>query len=185
MAGTSHYRIDYSALAEFRYEIRRFLNFSEKMSQSAGLEPKQHQALLALKGLPSAAEATVTVLAERLLLRHNSAVELADRLEARGLLQRATSPTDARQVLLRLTPHGNRALEKVSRPHRMALQATGPLLIRALQLVLQRASHKIPVGRARRRSKPSAAMQPAAARNGLPRQRARQHPVTPPGKGDR
>jgi len=185
MPGASRYRIDYSALAQFRYEIRRFLNLSEKMSQSAGLEPKQHQALLALRGLPPAAEATVSALAGRMLLRHNSVVELADRLEARGLLRRAVSPTDARQVLLQLTPRGNRALEKVSRPHQMALQTTGPLLISALQVVLQRASRKTAGARARRRIKHSAATQPAIAKRALPRRGTRQLPVTPQKKGER
>jgi DNA-binding MarR family transcriptional regulator len=185
MTGASHYRIDYAALAQFRYEIRRFLNFSEKMSQSAGLEPKQHQALLALKGLPPAAEATVSALAGRMLLRHNSAVELADRLESRGLLRRAVSPFDARQVLLQLTPRGNRALEKVSRPHQMALQTTGPLLISALQVVLQRASRKTPSGHSHRRIKASTATQPAIAQHALPRRGTRQRPVTPQKKEDR
>jgi DNA-binding MarR family transcriptional regulator len=142
MAKTSREKVDYAALAQFRYEIRRFLSFSEGMSQSAGLEPQQHQALLALRGLPSAADATISALAERMLLRHNSAGELADRLEARGLLRRAPSPTDARQVLLQLTPRGNRALEKVSRPHRARLQTAGPLLIGALQVVLRHASRR-------------------------------------------
>jgi DNA-binding MarR family transcriptional regulator len=142
MARTSSSRIDYAALADFRYEIRRFLNFSEKMSHAARLEPQQHQALLALKGLPPAADATVSALAERMLLRHHSAGELADRLEARGLLRRAPSTKDARRVLLQLTPRGNRALEKVSRPHRARLQIAGPLLINALQTVLRHASHK-------------------------------------------
>jgi DNA-binding MarR family transcriptional regulator len=150
MAKTSRDRIDYAALAQFRYEIRRFLNFSETMSLSAGLEPQQHQALLALRGLPSAAEATVSVLADRMLLRHNSAVELADRLEARHLLQRVPSATDARQVLLQLTPRGNRALEKVSRPHRARLQTAGPLFISALQAVLRHASRRKTRGRAKR-----------------------------------
>jgi DNA-binding MarR family transcriptional regulator len=184
MTGASQYRIDYTALAQFRYEIRRFLNLSEKMSQSTGLEPKQHQALLALKGLPPAAEASVSALAGRMLLRHNSAVELADRLESRGLLRRAVSPTDARQVLLQLTPRGNRALEKVSRPHQMALQTTGPLLISALQVVLQRASRKTARGRAQCHIRPRAATQLAITQRALPRRGTRQRPVTPQKKGD-
>lgn len=77
--------IDYQALAEFRFEIRRFLNFSEQIARAAGLEPQQHQALLAIKGLPEHRTATVGVLAERLLIQHHSAVELVNRLETKGL----------------------------------------------------------------------------------------------------
>jgi DNA-binding MarR family transcriptional regulator len=85
-----------------------------------------------------------------MLVRHHSAVELADRLEARGLLRRAPSAIDARRVLLQLTPRGNRFLEKVSRPNRAELQTTGPLLISALQAVLRHASRKAVHGRAKR-----------------------------------
>ena len=74
--------VDYRGLADFRFEIRRFLNFSERLAHAAGVEPQQHQALLAIKGLPPHRVATIGVLAERLLIQHHSAVELANRLEA-------------------------------------------------------------------------------------------------------
>ena len=99
--------IDYQAIAEFRFEIRRFLHSSERIARAAGLEPQQHQALLAIKGLPAHRAATVGVLAERLLLQHHSAVELVNRLETKGLLRRARGANDRRSVLL--TP---RAAEK-------------------------------------------------------------------------
>jgi DNA-binding MarR family transcriptional regulator len=128
--------IDYQALAGFRYEIRRFLNFSENAARAAGIEPQQHQALLALKGLPPALPATVGMLAERLQIRHHSAVELSRRLEAKGLLERTRSHSDAREVLLRVSARGERLLERLSLSHRDELRTAGPRLIEALHLVV-------------------------------------------------
>src|ERR1700731_4491393 len=93
--------IDYTALADFRYEIRRFLNFSETAARAAGIEPHQHQALLAIKGLPARQIATVGALAERLQIQHHSAVELTNRLESKGLIRRSRGQADRREVLLR------------------------------------------------------------------------------------
>jgi DNA-binding MarR family transcriptional regulator len=73
MKNPSPRAIDYQALADFRYEIRRFLSFSERLVRAAGLEPQQHQALLAIKGLPTHRIATIGVLSERLLIQHHSA----------------------------------------------------------------------------------------------------------------
>ncbi len=92
------HQYDYQALAEFRYEIRRFLNFSERLVRAAGIEPQQHQALLAIKGLPAHRIATIGVLAERLLIQHHSAVELVNRLEANGMLRRARGEVDRREA---------------------------------------------------------------------------------------
>src|SRR6266571_9280941 len=97
---------DYQALAEFRYQIRRFMRFSEQMARSAGLEPQQHQLLLAIKGLPEGRRAIIGELAERLQLQHHSVVELVDRLEERGFVQRNRDEGDQRRVLVRLTPAG-------------------------------------------------------------------------------
>ena len=133
---TDRHAIDYRALAGFRYEIRRFLNFSENAARAAGIEPQQHQALLALEGLPSAMPATVGALAERLQIRHNSAVELSRRLEAKGLVVRTRSRADAREVLLRVTPRGERLLERLSLAHRDELGTAGPRLIDALRSVI-------------------------------------------------
>ncbi len=127
---------DYRALAEFRHQIRRFLRFSEQAAREAGLEPQQHQALLALKGLPPGRPPTVRELAERLQIQHHSAVELVDRLVERGLLCRARHEQDRRQVLLRLTPSGEALLRDLSRHHRAELHAAGPALARALEAVL-------------------------------------------------
>jgi DNA-binding MarR family transcriptional regulator len=134
--------MDFQALAEFRFEMRRFVNFSEQSARAAGLEPQHHQALLALTGLPGGERRTIGALAGRMQLRHNSAVELVDRLEARGLLHRIPSPFDGREVLLRLSSRGERVLEKLSRQHRAELQSAGPQLIRALQAVIRHAERR-------------------------------------------
>src|SRR5213593_3847001 len=95
---------EYRALAEFRHALRRFLAFSAEAARAAGLEPRQHQLLLALRGLSEGAEPTVGALAEQLGIRHHSAVELVDRMEARALVKRARGVTDRRRVLVRLAP---------------------------------------------------------------------------------
>jgi len=74
---------DYRGLGEFRYQIRRFLRFSEQVAREAGIEPQQHQLLLAIKGLPEGVVASISILAERLQIQHHSAVELVDRLVER------------------------------------------------------------------------------------------------------
>ena len=131
------------ALGEFRYRLRRFLNFSERAARAAGLEPQQHQALLAVKGLPRG-RATVGALAERLQIQHHSAVELVDRLEARRLVHRSRNSADRREVLVRLTSQGERLLGELSSPHRAELRSAGPALLRALRTVIsqpRRAGH--------------------------------------------
>jgi DNA-binding MarR family transcriptional regulator len=130
---TARRDVDYQALADFRYEIRRYLNFSEQLARSAGIEPHQHQALLAIKGLPEMAKPTVGVLAERLQIQHHSAVELSDRLEANGLIRRVRSRSDRREVLLRLTRKAERLVRVLSMPYRAELHAAGLRLSHALQ----------------------------------------------------
>jgi DNA-binding MarR family transcriptional regulator len=129
----------YRALAEFRHQIRLFLHFSEEASRAHGLEPQQHQLLLALKGLPSGQEATITRIAERLQIRHHSAVELVDRLAEKGAVAREVDAADRRAVLVRLTPSGERILRKLSIAHQSELSAAGPALRDALDEVLQHA----------------------------------------------
>jgi DNA-binding MarR family transcriptional regulator len=130
--------IDYTALADFRYEIRRFLIFSENAARAAGIEPHQHQALLVIKGLPLNHIATVGVLAERLQIQHHSAVELTDRLESKGLIRRARSQTDRREVLLGLTLRGEKLLKKLTVAHRAELQSMGPKLLAVLESAIAR-----------------------------------------------
>ena len=128
--------MNYRALAECRYEIRRFLNFSEQAARAAGIAPQQHQALLAIKGLPVGLRATVGVLADRLQIQPHSAVELMNRMETKGLLRRRRSETDRREVLLRLTVRGERLLRELSLPHQAELRSAGPALLRALKAVI-------------------------------------------------
>jgi DNA-binding MarR family transcriptional regulator len=130
--------VDYGALSDFRYEIRRFLNFSEGAARAAGVEPQQHQALLAIKGRPAELDTTVGVLAERLQIRHHSAVELSGRLETRGLIRRLRQGTDKRQVQLQLTARAERLLTKLSLTHRDELRSAEPRLIRALSRAVAR-----------------------------------------------
>ena len=132
MGNQAPHGIDYHALAEFRYDIRRFLNFSEGTVHAAGIEPQQHQAMLAIKGLPAHRVATVGVLAERLLIQHHSAVELVNRLEAKGLIRRARGIADRREVVLTLSARGERVLKHLTQPHRAELKSAAPKLIRAL-----------------------------------------------------
>ena len=138
MPKTLRSRIDYAALADFRYEIRRFLNFSEQAARAAGIEPQQHQALLAIKGRPAGFATTVGVLAERLQVRHHSAAELSRRLETRGWIRRSRSGPDRREVRLHLTPRAEKLLGKLSLAHQDELRGIEPRLARALSRAVAR-----------------------------------------------
>ena len=124
---------DYASLAELRYQIRRFLHFSEQAARKAGLEPRQHQLMLALKGLPTGVRPRIGELAERLQVRHHSAVELVNRLSAGGYVRRHRGGEDGREVLLSLTPKGEKVLRDLSLHHRAELRMRGPALIEALR----------------------------------------------------
>lgn len=139
---------EYEALAGFRSTLRQFLAFSESAARSAGLTPRQHQALLAVKGSPGAADATVGDLARRLGVRHHSAVGLVDRLAAVGLLARETSVADRRRVQLSLTARGGRVLEGLAAAHREELREVAPRLEELLA-----ALESGPLGRSRRRAR--------------------------------
>ncbi|HWP58392.1 MAG TPA: MarR family transcriptional regulator [Candidatus Acidoferrales bacterium] len=127
---------DYRALAEFRHRLRRFLRFSEEAARKAGLEPQQHQLLLAVKGLPRGHKATIGVLAERLQIQHHSAVELVDRLVERGLVRRFRDPSDRRQVFVRLRPGGEKILRELSIYHLAELSVVGPDLVKVLKTLI-------------------------------------------------
>ena len=119
---------DYEVLAEFRYLLMRFAAFSEQAAQAAGLAPRQHQALLAIKGYPGGGEVTIGDLAERLGIRHHSTVGLVDRLVSRGYLARRADPHDRRRTFLSLTASGEEALAGLSAAHREELRRVAPLL---------------------------------------------------------
>lgn len=121
-------KTQYETLAAFRYVLRRFIHFSEQAAETVGLTPQQHQAMLAIKGFPGRDCVTVGELAERLQLRHHSAVGLIDRMVAEKLVERELSPEDRRKVLIRLTAAGNKKLEKLSAVHRRQLKHVGPQL---------------------------------------------------------
>ena len=108
---------DLRALAAFRYELRCFLAFSEQAARAAGIEPQQHQLLLAVAGLPEGRRPNIRTLAERLCVQHHTTVALVDRLEQRGLLERERSTEDKREVLLRLTAAGDELLQRLSLAH--------------------------------------------------------------------
>jgi len=128
---------DYQALAELRYQIRRFLRFSEQAARSAGLEPQQHQLLLALKGLPVGQRPRIGELAERLQIRHHSAVELVNRLGRGGYVRRKRGEQDRREVLLELTARGEKVLRDLSLHHRAELRTQGKVLVSALKRAMQ------------------------------------------------
>lgn len=127
---------DLRALAEFRYELRCFVAFSERAARAAGIEPQQHQLLLAVAGLPAGGRPNIRTIAERLCVQHHTAVALVDKLEARGLVRRERSTEDKREVLLRLTSAGSELLQELSRQHRQHLQTVGPEMVAALGAIL-------------------------------------------------
>jgi DNA-binding MarR family transcriptional regulator len=127
----------YRALAEFRYQIRRFLHFSEEQVRGLGMEPQQHQLLLTIKGLPPEARATIGELASRLQLKHHSVVELVNRLESRRYVVRSTGKRDRREVMVRLTVSGSSILRKLSLAHHEELEKAGPALAQALRSLMK------------------------------------------------
>src|ERR1700739_2458202 len=132
---------DYTSLAELRYQIRCFLFFSEQAARAAGLEPRQHQLLLSLKGLPEGARPTIGEGAERLQIQHHSAVELVNRLSAAGYVRRHRGGDDRREVLLTLTPRGEKVLRDLSLHHRAELRSAGPALVAALRRAMGGTRH--------------------------------------------
>lgn len=128
---------DYQALADFRFQIRRFLHFSEQVVKQAGLERGQYQLMLAIKGIPPGVRPRIRELATRLQIRHNSAVELVNRLEAGGFVHRSRAQDDRREVLLALTPKGEKVLAELALHHHEELRSSGPALVTALRRIMQ------------------------------------------------
>lgn len=140
MITTRRSSIDYRALADFRHEIRRFLRVSEDAARAAGLEPQQHQVLLAIKGAPHGSMATIAWLAERLQVRHHSLVGLVDRLTHRGLVERSRDPGDQRRVIVTLTDAGQAILHDLSVFHQDEIRARAPGLLKAMTAIVHGAA---------------------------------------------
>jgi DNA-binding MarR family transcriptional regulator len=136
--------VDYGTLAEFRYQLRKFLAFSETAAQQSGLTPQQHQALLAIKGFSDSEPISVGELARFLLIRHHTAVELMDRMTKLGLLSRVVDADDGRRVLVKLTRKGEQKLRTLSKIHFEELASASPALTRILKS-FQRAQLRWPV----------------------------------------
>jgi len=116
---------DYQALAAFRYALRQFLQFSEEQARRGGVSPQQYLAMIAVRGHPGGDRVTVSDLAERLRIRHHSAVGLIDRMVAQGLMVRQPGQGDRRQVFVTLTDRGAELLEPLAAAHRDQLQRIG------------------------------------------------------------
>jgi len=127
---------EYMALAEFRYQIRRYLRHMEEIAREVGHNPQQYQVLLAIKGLPKGKSPTISAIAERMQLNHNSMVELVDRCEERGLLHRARSAADRRQVTLAITPEGEALMRQQAAGARQELRTIGPILSESIQRLI-------------------------------------------------
>jgi DNA-binding MarR family transcriptional regulator len=128
-------------LAEFRFELRCFLQFSETAALEAGLLPRQHQLLLQVAGAPEGTTVTIAYVAERLGSKHNSAVELVDRSESEGLLVRTKDAADKRRAILRLTRKGKLLLGRLASDHARELNELAPRLAKTLKNI-SRYSHK-------------------------------------------
>ncbi|HLZ12876.1 MAG TPA: MarR family transcriptional regulator [Candidatus Acidoferrum sp.] len=139
---------EYRALAELRYRIRQFLREGDDTAYSQGLEPQQYQMLLAIRGMNDGELATIGTLAERLAIKHHSAVELIDRLEKRGYVKRVRDKDDRRQVHVLLLGRGEKALASVVEERISELRASGSKLVAAIQSLLKpNRSSKIRAGR--------------------------------------
>jgi DNA-binding MarR family transcriptional regulator len=130
---------EYEVLAAFRYTLRHFLSFSEAAAAEVGLAAQQYQALLAIRGCPGRDALTINELANVLLIKHNSAVGLVDRLESEGLVKRSIAPEDRRKVNVRLTRKGVRVFERLAVVHRDELRRIGPKLGEFLEYFSQQA----------------------------------------------
>ena len=129
---------DYQALAEFRFQIRKFLRFSEQAVRAAGVEPGQYQLMLAIKGIPEGVRPRIRELAGQMHIQHHSAVELINRLERGGYVRRERAQDDRREVLLALTAKGERVLEELARHHHEELRSAVPGLVAALRRLMPR-----------------------------------------------
>jgi DNA-binding MarR family transcriptional regulator len=131
------WEIEYAALAELRYRIREFVRGSDEAARAAHLEPQQYQLLLAVRACPNRWDTTIRHLADRLHLKHHSVVGLVDRLEKHGYVRRERGGPDQRHVLVKLLPHGQRALERVVRERLHEVRESGHALVSAIAAILE------------------------------------------------
>jgi len=123
-------------LAEFRYRLRRFLSFSETASEAVGVSAQQYQVLQVVAAVPAGQESSISYIAERMVVRHNSAVELVDRAEKAGLVRRVTDESDHRRSLVEITGRGAEVLSQLVAQHLIEVAAEGPELVRTLQRLI-------------------------------------------------
>ncbi|HZR32740.1 MAG TPA: MarR family transcriptional regulator [Terriglobales bacterium] len=128
---------EYRTLAEFRYQLACFLRRRAEAGRAVGIEPTQYQLMLAIKGLPSGQQPTITAIAQRLQIAHHTAIAIIAKLEFRGLLHRQRDANDRRVVLVSLTPRGERTLERLVIYSFKELRSEGPALLRSLTSVLR------------------------------------------------
>lgn len=123
-------------LAEFRFQLRRFLHVSQAAAEQMGLHNQQYQMLQCVGGMPEDMAPTIANVAKRMLLKHNSTVELVDRTIEQGMLRRSGDAADHRRILLHVTPQGEHVLATLSTFHTRELEQSGPELVRALDEIL-------------------------------------------------
>jgi DNA-binding MarR family transcriptional regulator len=145
MSDRAHRRVDYAALADLRYQLRRFLRRREVAAREAGLEPQQYLVLLQVKGLETRCPPTIGALAERLQIRHHAVVQLVDRLARRDMVARSRLGSDGRAVVVRLRPAGEAVLRRLALYSIAELETEGPALVAFLRRLLGKST------RARRR----------------------------------
>lgn len=131
-------------LAEFRFQLRRFLHVSQGAAEQMGLRHQQYQLLQCVGGMPDAMAPTIANVAARMFLKHNSAVELVDRTIEQKLLRRLDDAADHRRILLSMTPLGERILASLAVFHTRELEQLGPELVRALDHILSSSARKAP-----------------------------------------
>ena len=132
--------VDYQTLADLRYQIRRFLRIRELAARAAGIEPQQYLLLLQVKGLEGREAATIGVLAGRLQIRHHAVVQLVDRLEQRGMVERRRDRADRRAVIVALRPEGEAVLRRLALHSVAELKAEAPALVRSLTRLVARSA---------------------------------------------
>jgi DNA-binding MarR family transcriptional regulator len=151
MASVRRSRVDYARLADLRYQLRRFLGRREEAARSAGVEPQQYAVLLQLKGLEGRRSVTIGALAERLQIRHHSAVELVDRLVERRLVDRRRNGHDGRAVEVALRPAGEAVLRRLALYSTAELTSDGPELVSVLRRLMRQQRRSASVTKLQRR----------------------------------